>query len=166
MSFPSVSRECHQGLPTGTAATGSAAQEKYGGSGGSCPSWPFATFHDNVRYAHLHCVYSCRRFLLNRTKRAVPKTSVQKEHLGDSSVQVPIGRFRAAINLFKVVELASARNATPTLSGGGAGTRARTLTRGPAKHLNASWTRATPRPASTDAIRLVALSCSSAICGG
>jgi hypothetical protein len=71
----------------------------------------------------------------------------------------------AAMKLSVAAEWASLREAIPTTNGAGAGASGRIFNRGPDRQSKPCWTRATPRPASTEAMRLVALSCSSAMCG-
>src|SRR5688572_10364278 len=57
----------------------------------------------------------------------------------------------------------SLRQAAPIMSGGGGGEMGMSFKRGPAVQPNNSEVIATPAPASTAAIKLAALSCSSAI---
>src|SRR5712692_2626652 len=86
-------------------------------------------------------------------------------HLNSAQSYADFARLAAAMNFSAAGEFGSLRYATPTTNGGGAGVSGRILNRGPARHSNPCCTSATPRPASTDAIRLVELSCSSAISG-
>ena len=70
------------------------------------------------------------------------------------------------MNLSAATEWVPFRYAMPTTKGGGAGISGRIFNRGPLRQSKFFCTNATPRPASTDAMRLVELSCSSAIIGG
>lgn len=76
-------------------------------------------------------------------------------------------RFLTAVQKASVIaELPSGSRARPTTKGGGAGESGRTIKRRPERLSNPCCTKAIPLPASTEAIRLVELSCSSATVGG
>jgi len=71
----------------------------------------------------------------------------------------------ATMKFFTTGELAPLRYAMPKIRAGGAGMSGRTFKLRPANQVRSCGTRATPRPASADAMTLVALSYSSAIRG-